>query len=54
MTGAVTAVKGDAIKHLATQDAATMLQGRVAGVDVVSASGEPGSTSQITIRGFLL
>jgi len=51
VTGAVSQVKGDAIKNLPTQDVATALQGRVAGVEVVSASGQPGASSQITIRG---
>ncbi len=51
VTGSISAVKGDAVKNLATQDVATALQGRVAGVDVVSASGQPGVGSQITIRG---
>ncbi|HMG83975.1 MAG TPA: SusC/RagA family TonB-linked outer membrane protein [Ferruginibacter sp.] len=51
VTGAISHVSGAAIKNLPTQDVATALQGRVAGVDVVSASGQPGSSSQITIRG---
>jgi TonB-dependent starch-binding outer membrane protein SusC len=51
VTGAVSQVKGDAIKNLPTQDVATALQGRVAGVEVVTASGQPGVSSQITIRG---
>ncbi|UAY51216.1 SusC/RagA family TonB-linked outer membrane protein [Ferruginibacter albus] len=51
VTGSVSQVKGEAVKNLATQDAATLLQGRVAGVDVVTPSGQPGATSQITIRG---
>jgi TonB-linked SusC/RagA family outer membrane protein len=51
VTGAVSQVKGDAIKNLPTQDVATALQGRVAGVEVIAPSGQPGATSQITIRG---
>jgi len=51
VTGAISHVSGNAIKNLPTQDVATALQGRVAGVEVVSPSGEPGQTSQITIRG---
>jgi TonB-linked SusC/RagA family outer membrane protein len=51
VTGDITQVKGAAVKNLATQDAATMLQGRVAGVEVVAASGQPGASGQILIRG---
>jgi TonB-dependent starch-binding outer membrane protein SusC len=51
VTGAISSVKGADIKNLPTQDVATALQGRVAGVDVVTSSGQPGQTSQITIRG---
>lgn len=51
VTGSISHISGDAIKNLPTQDVATALQGRVAGVEVVAPSGEPGSTSQITIRG---
>jgi len=48
---AVTHIKGKSLRNLATQDVATALQGRVAGLEVISASGEPGAPAQITIRG---
>ncbi len=51
VTGAISSVKGDDVKNIPTLNVADALQGRVAGVEVVKASGEPGSKSQITIRG---
>lgn len=51
VTGAITSVKGDAIKNLPIQNVADALQGRVSGVEVIKSSGEPGATSQIIIRG---
>ena len=51
VTGAIGSVKGDAIRNMPVTDVAGALQGRVAGVEVVKSSGEPGAPSQITIRG---
>ncbi|WEK37983.1 MAG: TonB-dependent receptor [Candidatus Pseudobacter hemicellulosilyticus] len=51
LTGAIASVKGDAIKNLPVTNVAEALQGRVAGVEVIKASGEPGAPAQITIRG---
>ncbi|UEG49081.1 SusC/RagA family TonB-linked outer membrane protein [Ferruginibacter lapsinanis] len=51
VTGAISSVKGEDVKNLPTQNVADALQGRVAGVEVIKASGEPGAKSQITIRG---
>ncbi len=51
VTGAVASVKGDAIKSLPVTNVAEALQGRVAGVEVIKASGEPGAPAQIIIRG---
>ncbi len=51
VTGAISSVKGDAIKDLPVQNVADAIQGRVAGVEVIKASGEPGASSQIIIRG---
>lgn len=52
VTGAISSIKGDEIKNLPTQNVAEALQGRMAGVEVVKESAEPGSGSaQITIRG---
>ena len=51
VTGAISSVSGAAIKNLPTQNVAEALQGRIAGVEVVKSSGEPGSSAQIIIRG---
>jgi TonB-linked SusC/RagA family outer membrane protein len=51
LTGAVAQVKSDAIEQFVTTDVAAALQGQVAGVSVVSSSGEPGQQSSIQIRG---
>lgn len=51
VTGAISSVKGEAIKNLPVQNVAEALQGRVAGVEVTKSSGEPGTSAQITIRG---
>lgn len=52
LTGAVGSVKGDQITQVATPDVVQGLQGRVAGVQVISNSGEPGSGATIRIRGI--
>jgi len=51
VTGSISSVSGKDIKDLPTTSVAGALEGRVSGVDVVSPSGEPGTTPQITIRG---
>ena len=51
LTGAVAQVKAEAINQFVTTDVASALQGQVAGVSVVSSSGEPGQQSSIQIRG---
>jgi TonB-linked SusC/RagA family outer membrane protein len=51
VTGAIGSVKGADIKNLPVTNVAEALQGRVAGVEVVKASAEPGAPVQITIRG---
>ncbi|HMJ46251.1 MAG TPA: SusC/RagA family TonB-linked outer membrane protein, partial [Ferruginibacter sp.] len=51
VTGAISSVKGDAIKNLPVTNIADALQGRMAGVEVIKSTGEPGAPSQITIRG---
>ncbi len=51
VTGAISSVKGEDVKNMPTLNVADALQGRVAGVEVVKSSGEPGAKSQITIRG---
>jgi len=51
VTGAIGSVKGEAIKNMPVTNVAEALQGRVAGVEVIKATGEPGAPTQITIRG---
>ena len=52
LTGAVAQVKVTEIEQFVTTDVAGALQGQVAGVSVVSNSGEPGQLSSIQIRGI--
>ncbi len=52
VTGSVAKVNVEDIKKVTTIDAAQALQGRVAGVNVMSNSGNPGSGVKIRIRGI--
>ncbi|WP_264563784.1 SusC/RagA family TonB-linked outer membrane protein [Flavobacterium sp. N3904] len=52
VTGAIGKVNTDDIHKVTTIDAAKALQGRVAGVNVISNSGSPGSGVKIRIRGI--
>ncbi|MDR3367455.1 MAG: TonB-dependent receptor [Prevotellaceae bacterium] len=52
LTGAVSKVSTDDLKQLSTIDVGQALAGRVAGVDIISNSGEPGSGTKIRIRGY--
>ncbi|MDR3220321.1 MAG: TonB-dependent receptor [Dysgonamonadaceae bacterium] len=52
LTGAVAKVSAEDLKQLSTIDVGQALAGRVAGVDVISNSGEPGSGTKIRIRGY--
>ena len=51
LTGSVTAFKPDAKNHGIITSAQDMIQGKIAGVNVNSASGAPGDGAQIRIRG---
>ena len=51
LTGAVGSIKADDIKGLATTDAASAMQGKVSGVQIIN-SGAPGSGAQIRVRGY--
>jgi len=51
LTGSVTAMKPDELSKGITNNAADMLVGKVAGVDVITAGGSPGAGAQIRIRG---
>ena len=51
LSSAVATVQGESIRDVSSSDLGTMLQGRVAGMDVYNASGNPNSGSTIRIRG---
>jgi TonB-linked SusC/RagA family outer membrane protein len=51
ITGAVASVKSNDFNRGIINSPEQLLQGKVAGVSVTSASGEPGSTQSITVRG---
>ena len=51
VTGAIGQVKGDDLTQVVTTDPMNALQGKVAGVNVTSSSGSPGSSAEIMIRG---
>jgi TonB-linked SusC/RagA family outer membrane protein len=52
LTGAVSSVNTEDLKTMATSGIIGALQGRVAGVNVMSTSGEPGESMQVRIRGI--
>jgi TonB-linked SusC/RagA family outer membrane protein len=47
-----TAIDGDKISEARTTDIMSSLQGKVAGVQISSAAGDPGSSNSVIIRGF--
>ena len=51
LTGAIASVKGAQLTRLATVDPVQALQGRIAGVEITSNSGQPGSGTRVRIRG---
>ena len=51
LTGSVTAIKPDELSKGITNNAQDMMGGKIAGVDVVTAGGSPGSGATIRIRG---
>lgn len=51
VTGAVTSVKSDAFNRGIVTSPEQLIQGKVSGVNITSASGEPGSNQTISIRG---
>lgn len=53
MTGSVSTVKGEELEGIPSPNIATLLQGRVAGMDITNISGAPGGGgTAITIRGY--
>lgn len=51
LTSAVTVVNADKLKDVTTNDLGSMLQGKVAGLQVVNSSGVPGAAAEIRLRG---
>ncbi len=51
LTSSVTTVSSEKLKDVTTNDVGSMLQGKVAGLQVVNSSGVPGSVSEIRLRG---
>jgi TonB-linked SusC/RagA family outer membrane protein len=52
VASAVSVLSSDKLLDVTTDDVGSMLQGKVSGVQVVNESGQPGSGSQIRIRGI--
>lgn len=52
VTGAISSVKAEDLLNNVNTNAAQSLQGKVAGVQVVNASGAPGSAPSIRVRGY--
>ena len=51
LTGAVATVGGDELENRVTRSLSNMLQGTVAGLNVTTSSGVPGSSASINVRG---
>lgn len=51
ITGAVGVISSDQLNDVASPNVSNLLQGKVAGVDVLNSSGRPGSAPAISIRG---
>ena len=51
VTGAIGSVQAEKLKDIPTSDPMKALQGRVAGVEIVAASNEPGAPMNVRIRG---
>jgi len=51
LTGSVASVKTEDLANRATSDAAQALQGKAAGVQIISSSGAPGTGADIRVRG---
>jgi len=52
LTGSVASVRENDLKDRSTTDAAAALQGKAAGVQIINASGAPGSGASIRVRGY--
>ncbi|HJT72984.1 MAG TPA: carboxypeptidase-like regulatory domain-containing protein, partial [Chitinophaga sp.] len=51
LTSAVSTVSAEKLKDVTTNDVGSMLQGKVAGLQVVNSSGVPGTAAEIRLRG---
>ena len=51
LTSAVTVVSAEKLKDVTTNDIGSMLQGKVAGLQVINSSGVPGAAAEIRLRG---
>ncbi|MHA4811443.1 SusC/RagA family TonB-linked outer membrane protein [Flavitalea flava] len=52
LTSAVTVISSEKLKDVTSNDIGSMLQGKVAGLQVVNSSGAPGSAGEIRLRGI--
>ena len=52
LTGAVASVRSDDLQNRSTSDAASSLQGKAAGVQILNYSGAPGQGAAIRVRGY--
>jgi len=52
ITSAVTTVSADKLKDVTSSNIGAMLQGKVAGLQVINSSGQPGSEPDVRIRGI--
>ncbi|MEH6304199.1 SusC/RagA family TonB-linked outer membrane protein [Olivibacter sp. CPCC 100613] len=51
LTSAVTTIKAEKLRDVTANNVGTMLQGKVAGLQVVNSSGQPGASPEIRLRG---
>lgn len=51
LTSAITVVSSEKLKDVTSNDVGSMLQGKVAGLQVVNSSGVPGAVAEIRLRG---
>lgn len=51
VTGAIATVSAERLKDIPTNDPMKALQGKVAGVEIVTSSNEPGASMQVRVRG---
>lgn len=52
VTGAIASVKADALENRSNENVGSALQGKLAGVQIISNSGAPGASSTFRIRGY--